>query len=77
MVYDHHSEDGLEAVLRTLYVNAGTVSYTLWPPKEFPSTESWRDEDPLLEEHFRIRLEKCLRYQEPSDYHVPMPDCCF
>jgi hypothetical protein len=71
--YDHHSDDGVEAVLRP-YVEAGRVSYFLWPPKEYPK-EEWNDN--LMEDHFDERMKKCYANREAEHVHVPCQEAAY
>lgn len=71
--YDHHSDDGVEAVIRP-YVEAGRASYILWPPKEYPK-ENWND--PLMEAHFDERMKKCYANKEAEHVHVPCQEAAY
>lgn len=76
MIYDHHSDDRVDAILQP-YVKDGLVTYIIWPPREIPSYEDWKLEDPLLEEHFRARMEHCIAYKEVISYHIPCQTAAF
>lgn len=71
--YDHHSDDGVEAVIRP-YVEAGRASYILWPPKEYPK-EEWNDQ--RMEDHFDERMKKCYANKEAEHVHVPCQEAAY
>lgn len=71
--YDHHSDDGVEAVIKP-YVEAGRASYILWPPKEYPK-EEWKDE--RMEAHFDERMKKCYANREAEHVHVPCQEAAY